>query len=594
MEPLSPERQRSTPPPPPPNPPAARLPTTPCSKAPCDTLEASPLARSEELVDFCCSDSKGEEDSPDRALKTAVHRVSYKEALTGVRTFKPRLNANTAGAGEGGWSAAERRKVSDRRATVWARLGGRAGSIQDRLGGKASIHDRLGSRVPPASNLLQLLRAKAGDRCYNCFARDHRIAQCRDPPRCVLCSKSGHKARYYKGRSERTQRAVQEEGCGKEKVSRVAMEFVPGEPEQRPAKVTACAGRTAAIREAEREATLHALIGVQLGARVRLSCDEVRREALQQLRLPEHLLFVTMLKEATFLLRFEQPAHRTAALGRGMLAAGRTHLHLMPWSRQYSASAASKLPYRVRVCVEGVPEHAAQVEVLSKLFPPTAIIDEIDTVKNSKAETACVCSWVSVDDPDGIAVEGILKIEEPMELSEEQHFECSGNMESRPRPAALLDYEVILHVDQVVDFTSSGSSPSWQSYESETSGIPDESVEDEWPAKHRFFWRLGESDRKRSPQRPSVHERLGERRRDRSPPGGGAGGHGRMQYPPPPHFALARAVLMARRLQLVVEGTLMVILGITGAVGLQLALLQLPHLVPDVPELRKMAVRLPG
>lgn len=44
-------------------------------------------------------------------------------------------------------------------------------------------------------DLLQLLRTKASGRCFNCFARDHRIAQCRDPPRCVLCSRSGHKAK---------------------------------------------------------------------------------------------------------------------------------------------------------------------------------------------------------------------------------------------------------------------------------------------------------------------------------------------------------------------------------------------------------------
>ncbi|RLM93520.1 hypothetical protein C2845_PM08G08550 [Panicum miliaceum] len=44
-------------------------------------------------------------------------------------------------------------------------------------------------------DLLQLLWKKASGRCFNCFARDHRIAQCRDPPRCILRSGSGHKAK---------------------------------------------------------------------------------------------------------------------------------------------------------------------------------------------------------------------------------------------------------------------------------------------------------------------------------------------------------------------------------------------------------------
>ncbi|KAG2535827.1 hypothetical protein PVAP13_9NG134546 [Panicum virgatum] len=153
------------------------------------------------------------------------------------------------------------------------------------------------------------------------------------------------------------------------------MEFIPGEPERRLAWVTACAGRTVAIRDAERDVSLHALIAVQLDARVRLTCEQVRRDVLRQLHIPEHLMGVTKMKDATFLLRFVQPAQRNAALVRGLLAAGRTRLHLMPWTRQFGATAASKLPYRVRVCIEGIPEHAAHIEVLSKLFPPNAIID---------------------------------------------------------------------------------------------------------------------------------------------------------------------------------------------------------------------------
>lgn len=104
------------------------------------------------------------------------------------------------------------------------------------------------------------------------------------------------------------------------------MEFLPGEPERRPTWVTACAGRTAVIRDAERDLELHTLIGVQLDARMPLPCDLVRRDALQQLHIPEHVLGVMKLKAATFLLRFGQPAMRNAALGRGTLSVGHTRL----------------------------------------------------------------------------------------------------------------------------------------------------------------------------------------------------------------------------------------------------------------------------
>jgi len=51
----------------------------------------------------------------------------------------------------------------------------------------------------------------------------------------------------------------------------------------------------------------------------------------------------------------------------------------------------------------------------------------------------------------------------------------------------MLDYKVILHVDRATEYTAPATGPSWKSFESATSGIPDDLVEDEWPVKHHFF-----------------------------------------------------------------------------------------------------------
>ena len=284
-------------------------------------------------------------------VKPAGHRVTYKDALTGVRTFKPRFNAATA-TGKDGWSV-QRRKQSDARPMVWDRLGARAAiGIHDHARERVSAKERLGPQNTKDSSLLQLLRVKAEHRCFKCLVRDHRIAQCRDPPRCILCSKSGHKARLCKTYSGVPARAVPRAGAEatsarwQEKKKAGGMEFIPGEPEQRPAKIKACAARTEAVREAERELSLHSLVGVLLDARVRITCEQVRRDVLRQLRIPDHLLAVSKLRDATFLLQFERPELRNAALGRGMLSTGLTKLHFLPWTRQYAATSASKLHYR--------------------------------------------------------------------------------------------------------------------------------------------------------------------------------------------------------------------------------------------------------
>lgn len=128
--------------------------------------------------------------------KEVKAKGSYRDALVKPRTFKPRFPAVSSH--QEGWLQEERRRSApgSRRGSVWERLGaGRS---------KPSIHQWLGPRGSSGEvlkqgggHLLALLKAKAGARrCFNCFALDHRISQCRDPPRCILCSRFGHKARF--------------------------------------------------------------------------------------------------------------------------------------------------------------------------------------------------------------------------------------------------------------------------------------------------------------------------------------------------------------------------------------------------------------
>lgn len=145
-------------------------------------------------------------------------------------------------------------------------------------------------------------------------------------------------------------------------LAKVAMEhgdpdLIPGVAHRRPEHVTVCVPHSTAVREDEQMLSLTALIGVQVNGRANLSVDIVRRDALQQLCILEHEMRVNCLTASTFLLHFSTPEHRTVTLHLGGLAAECTALRLMPWMCQVSASA-TKLMYRVRVCIEGVPEHA--------------------------------------------------------------------------------------------------------------------------------------------------------------------------------------------------------------------------------------------
>lgn len=51
------------------------------------------------------------------------------------------------------------------------------------------------SQAPRAATIKMLT-----GRCFRCLARDHLIAQCRDPIRCLECGRSGHTSRFCKSR----------------------------------------------------------------------------------------------------------------------------------------------------------------------------------------------------------------------------------------------------------------------------------------------------------------------------------------------------------------------------------------------------------
>ncbi|CAL5085028.1 unnamed protein product [Urochloa decumbens] len=351
--------------------------------------------------------------------------ASYKEALVGARTFKPRFD--TSRRPDEWCDNSARQRLCSGRPSVWGRLGPRV----------SSVHDRLGSRVPlgqqDINGFLQILKTKA------------------------------------------------------------------------------------------------------------LTCDVVHRDALQQLRIPPQDLQVSRISTSAFLLRFDSLMLRNRAYALRKLDVGRTSLHLMPWGRQFgAANALGNLFYRARVCFEGVPDHAHQVDSILHLLPSQSLVEGIDYVREKEDEKGCFIVWIWCKDPDSISVLGTLQLEEPVAPPEGYDDDDARSAAVlRADALSMLCYEVLIHLDRVEDYNPPTSSPSFGSYDSDISGIPGDERMGEWPLRHRFDWHLGQPDAIPDPPRASVHSRLGGRR-DRSPPrDGGAGGF--YQIPPPNQFDLGRS-----------------------------------------------------
>jgi hypothetical protein len=115
-----------------------------------------------------------------------------RDAVVRLRRFKPRFPPVASHQGESPWLH-EDSWMQHRRegCTVWERIG-----VNKEGGAAGKNHSKL-RQSEEGGHLLALLKAKAGARrCFNYLALDYRISQCRDPPMCLVCARSRHKARY--------------------------------------------------------------------------------------------------------------------------------------------------------------------------------------------------------------------------------------------------------------------------------------------------------------------------------------------------------------------------------------------------------------
>jgi hypothetical protein len=230
------------------------------------------------------------------------------------------------------------------------------------------------------------------------------------------------------------------------------------------------------------------------------------------------------LSRATFLLRFSSSAIKNTALLARSFAVGNCVLNVMPWSRRIGASIG-KLRFRARVCLEGVPWHARSAAAVAQLFASPSFIDEINCPVEKEEERFCFNVWIWIAAPSEMTIKGTLQLEELRVPSDDHGFTLRSMAVPpfRDEPAATFDYNVLIHLDRVLDYSSPVASP----------GIPgDESPEQDFPACYNYTWHLGLVDRERSLRRTLVHERLGERggRQDQPPPQGDGGSSGLHQH----------------------------------------------------------------
>ncbi|CAL4944301.1 unnamed protein product [Urochloa decumbens] len=142
-----------------------------------------------------------------------------------------------------------------------------------------------------------------------------------------------------------------------------------------------------------------------------------------------------------------------------------TYLSVRPWTRMVRASL-KVLYYKVGLELDGIPEHAWDLDTARKLLAKYAWVERLDQATASKADmsTFKLTAWTKT--PHGIPPTMILSVAEPepqVVYTDAVMQRVFGNLEPYLREKRVLDYPIQIHLRSITDFHSRSPSPNTSS-----------------------------------------------------------------------------------------------------------------------------------
>jgi hypothetical protein len=110
----------------------------------------------------------------------------------------------------------------------------------------------------------------------------------------------------------------------------------------------------------------------------RLTRDTVQEAFGLSLDVPLWDIMVDFYPNKGFLVLLPSPTLRDRVLTANFgVAVGRAKLQLLSWTRMAEAEAVT-LPFKIRLYIEGIPNHACQPSIIKQLLPKDALFECID------------------------------------------------------------------------------------------------------------------------------------------------------------------------------------------------------------------------
>jgi hypothetical protein len=188
----------------------------------------------------------------------------------------------------------------------------------------------------------------------------------------------------------------------------------PGSPSRRLDKVEACVPFTPAMLATENTFHSRGLVAITFSDDpwYHVMRDAVRTVTSRRIDIPAGDIGVDFYPPGGFLPLLPTPNHRDRALSSNDgITVGCVKLQLLPWTRMAGANAV-KLPFKVRLCIEGIIQHARQEASVKQLLPQGTLFEWFDDHHRNDGDASCCCVLIWSRDPDQLMKEGSLLVEE--------------------------------------------------------------------------------------------------------------------------------------------------------------------------------------
>ncbi|KAJ1274659.1 hypothetical protein BS78_05G078700 [Paspalum vaginatum] len=302
-------------------------------------------------------------------------------------------------------------------------------------------------------------------KCCNCFATNHRAAECRNATKCWRCLRDGHQASCCPGYkfsmlegsspSPQTKLAsppnpvLNKSFLQAAKGASLEMATYPGDPRARPSREYCAVSAMGAIKE-ERDMLVDKAVVCSHDGSSHDSAPKHVSDALGE-RLgihPQEMQVMNHFPEQYFII-FHDPQNKQRVLHRTRINHRGRNFTFEDWSERRYGSVA-KWEFRTSLRIEGIPVHAWNDNVAVLVTGRHCAIHCVDEKTARRKRTRTYDLWAWCSDPSKVPREVWLTITDPDRVGEDgvevRHDVPAGNKYG-------LHYRVLIHMEEVDDLS---------------------------------------------------------------------------------------------------------------------------------------------